>query len=110
MADLQTQLIATTKEYRTVKANILMAQKNKRQNELTKVELEKLPSAEKMYRGVGKMFMLTPRSEVMEYLETSIEKEGRVEGDLEGKLDYLERRMKSMQSNIAELTKNAASE
>jgi hypothetical protein len=29
---------------------------------------------------------------------------------LEGKLDYLERRMKSQQGNIAELTKSAASE
>lgn len=56
------------------------------------------------------MFMLSPRTEVMEYLDGSIEKEGKVEGDLEGKLDYLERRMKSMQSNIVELTKNAATE
>jgi prefoldin subunit 1 len=112
VADLQTQLISTTKEYRTVKANIMRCQKEKRSNELTKDELAKLPSSEdiKMYRGVGKMFMLSPRNEVMTHLDESIEREGKMESDLVGKLDYLERRMKSMQGNIAELTKNASSE
>lgn len=94
-----------------MKSNIMRAQKEKRGNELTRDELSKLPAGDiKMYRGVGKMFMLSPRDEVMDHLETSIEREGKVASDLEGKCDYLERRMKSMQGNIAELTKNAASE
>ena len=63
-----------------------------------------------MYRSIDKMFMLTPRSEVMTHLDDSIERESKIETDLEGKLDYLERRMKSQQANIAELTKVAASE
>lgn len=109
--DLQQQLLSTTKEYRTVKANILRAQKEKRSNQLTKDELSTLPPQDvKMYRSIGKMFMLTPRQQVMDYLDNSIEREGKVEVDLEGKLDYLERRMKSQQGNIAELTKSAASE
>jgi chaperonin cofactor prefoldin len=87
-----------------------MSQKSKRSNELTKSELEKIPNADKMYRNIGKMFMLQDRKDVMEYLTKEIEREGKAENDLEGKLDYLERRMKSMQSNIGELTKNAASE
>ena len=111
VSDLQAQLIATTKEYRTVKANILRSQKEKRSNELTQEELNKLPQEDvKMYRSVGKMFMLSPRNEIMTYLSDSVEKESKVESDLVGKLDYLERRMKSYQGNIAELTKNAASE
>ena len=109
--DLQQQLLSTTKEYRTVKANILRAQNEKRSNQLTKDELSTLPPQDvKMYRSIGKMFMLTPRQQVMDYLDNSIEREGKVEVDLEGKLDYLERRMKSQQGNIAELTKSAASE
>jgi prefoldin subunit 5 len=54
--------------------------------------------------------MLQDRKDVMEYLDREIERETKAEGDLVGKLDYLERRIKSMQSNIGELTKNAASE
>mmetsp|Transcript_1055 Transcript_1055/g.1845 ORF Transcript_1055/g.1845 Transcript_1055/m.1845 type:complete len:157 (-) Transcript_1055:99-569(-) len=110
--DLQQQLIATTKEYRMVKANIMKAQNGKRSNELTKQELEKMPSGTdaKMYRGVGKMFMLTSRSDIMTHLDESIDKEGKDEKDLTAKLDYLERRMKSQQQNIQELTKSASSE
>ncbi len=110
--DLQEQLISTTKEYRTVKANIIRAQKEKRSNELTKLELEKLPPGTdaKMYRGIGKMFMLTSRSNIMSHLDESIERETKIEADLIAKLDYLERRIKSQQQNIQELTKSASSE
>jgi chaperonin cofactor prefoldin len=110
--DLQLQLIATTKEYRMVKANIMKAQNGKRSNELTKVELEKLPqgSNSKMYRSVGKMFMLASRGEIMNHLKENIDDEEKEEKDLSGKLDYLERRMKSQQQNIQELTKSASSE
>lgn len=110
--DLQQQLIATTKEYRTVKANIMKAQNGNKSNELTKAELEKLPQGTdaKMYRSVGKMFMLTSRSDIITHLEESMEKEGKEEISLTAKLDYLERRMKSQQQNIQELTKSASSE
>jgi predicted O-linked N-acetylglucosamine transferase (SPINDLY family) len=71
--DLQQQLMSTTREYCTVKAHILHAQKEKRSNELIKSELDKLPPSNlevKMYRSIRKMFMLTPRSEVMTHLVT----------------------------------------
>ena len=90
----------------------MKAQKEKRSSEITRSELEKLPQGTdaKMYRGVGKMFMLTPRSDIMTHLEESIEREGKEEKDLSAKLDYLERRLKSQQQNIQELTKSASSE
>ena len=90
----------------------MKTQNGKRSNELTKGELEKLPQGAdaKMYRGVGKMFMLTSRSDIMTHLEESIDKEGREEKDLNAKLEYLERRIKSQQQNIHELTKSSSSE
>ena len=110
--DLQEQLVATTKEYRTVKANIFRAQKERKSNELTKLELENLPQGTdaKMYRAVGKMFMMTSRSDIMAHLEESMERESKAEADLSAKLDYLERRMKSQSQNIQELTKAASAE
>lgn len=108
--DLQQQLIATTKEYRIVKANIMKVQNGKRTNVLTKGELEKLPQGTdaKMYRSVGKMFMLAGRSDIMSYLDESIISEDKEENDLSAKLEYLERRMKSQQQNIHELTKSSS--
>ena len=110
--DLQQQLQATAKEYRIVKANITKAQNGKRSADITKGELEKMPQGTdaKMYRGVGKMFMLTSRLAVMSHLDESIEKDGKEEKDLTAKLAYLEKRLKSQQQNIQELTKTATSE
>merc|ERR1711966_552981 len=103
------QLIATTKEYRMVKANIARVQNGKRSSEITRAELEKMPQGTeaKMYRSVGKMFMLTSRSDIMTHLEESVDKE---EKELMAKLEYLERRMKSQQQNIMELTKSPSTE
>lgn len=110
--DLQQQLSATAKEYRIVQASINKAKHGRKSADITKSELEKLPQGTdaKMYRGVGKMFMLTSRSDIMTHLEDGIEKDGREEKDLSAKLDYLERRMKSQQQNIMELTKGATAE
>lgn len=110
--DLQQQLIATTKEYRMVKANIARVQNGKRSSEITRAELEKMPQGTeaKMYRSVGKMFMLTSRSDIMTHLEESVDEEGKDEKDLMAKLEYLERRMKSQQQNIMELTKSPSTE
>lgn len=108
--DLQQQLTATMKEYRIVQANINKAVHGRKSADITKSELEKLPRGTdaKLYRGVGKMFMLTSRSDIMTHLDDSIAKDGKDEKDLSAKLDYLERRMKSQQQNIIELTKGAA--
>lgn len=113
--DLQQQLVTTAKEYRVAKANLTKSQNGRRSGELTKEELERLPSPRggtdaRMYRGVGKMFMLSSRTDIMSHLEEGIEREGKEEKDLTAKLEYLERRMKSQQQNIQELTKSATSE
>ena len=75
-------------------------------HELTKNELEKLPISDtdtRMYRSIGKMFMLSSRPEVMENIEKSMAMEKLRETDLLQKQEYLERRIKSQQQNIQEL-------
>jgi len=106
VADLQQQMITTSKEFRQVKANISHAQKEKQSNEITKRELEKLPadSNAKLYQGVGKMFMLTKQNDIMLDLDRNIHKADEEEENLGGRLSYLERRLKSQQQNIQELT------
>lgn len=110
--DLQLQLIATTKEYRMAKAHLARAQNAKRSHEITRAEVDHLPqdAEPKMYRGVGKMFMRTSRADLVGHLEATVAKEGKAEKDLAAKLDYLERRMKSQQQNIVELTTAASTE
>ena len=105
LAELQQQYIQTNREYNTVKANIVMAQREYKTDEITKAELEKLPQGNdaKMYRGIGKMFLLSSRDQVMDHLDKNIEAEKKREGDLTQKLEYLERRIASQRSNMQEL-------
>jgi tetratricopeptide (TPR) repeat protein len=108
--DLQSQYRTTVKEFREVQGKIKRAQLSKRTSELTKNQLEELPkgSYSKLYRPVGKMFMLASESDIMTHLDETIAKEGKNETSLSSKLDYLEKRMKSQQQNIQELTKSAS--
>ncbi len=104
--DLQNQLKATVRDYSTVNADILKAQKSQRVNEITIRELDTLPkeSDTKMYMGVGKMFMAASREIVHSRLEEEIKDYDKKATELTQKKEYLERRMKSQQQNIFELT------
>jgi len=111
LTELQQQYVQTNREYNTVKANMLMAQREYKTDEITKTELEKLPEGDnaKMYRSVGKMFLLSDRNDVMDHLNKNMETEKKREDDLTQKLDYLERRMKSQRANIEELVRSPSS-
>ena len=111
LTELQQQYVQTNREYNTVKANILKAQREYKSDEITNAELEKLPQDDnaKMYRGIGKMFLLSSRDDVMDHLNKHMETEKKREGDLTQKLDYLERRMKSQRSNMEELLRSPPS-
>lgn len=110
VADLQQQFVSTSKEYQQVRAKISYQQRERKSNEITKREMEKLPASSdsKTYMCVGKMYMLTSRDDVMSQLDESITKSTKEEEDLSGKLSYLERRMNGQKQNIQELTKSAA--
>ena len=111
LQDLQQQYLMTTREYQTVQANIVHAQKELRANEITKSELGKLDGAPetRIYRGIGKMFVLSSQTEVMDHLTNSIESAQKREKDLGQKMEYLERRLKSQEQNMEELTKTRPS-
>ena len=109
--DLQQQYVQTNREFNTVKANIIKAQREHKSHEITKTELEKLPEDEdsQMYRGIGKMFLLSDRDEVMDHLTKSIDDEKKREHDLTQKMEYLERQMKSQRQNMEELMRSPSS-
>ena len=110
--DLQDQLRATAREFNIVNANIQKSEKEKKMNEITQSELEKLPNKtdSKMYRGVGKMFMLSSQDSIKDFLDESIKEDDKRVKDFSQKKVYLEKRMKSQQQNIIELTKSPSAE
>eukprot|EP00587_Corethron_hystrix_P006698 CAMPEP_0113326538 /NCGR_PEP_ID=MMETSP0010_2-20120614/18588_1 /TAXON_ID=216773 ORGANISM="Corethron hystrix, Strain 308" /NCGR_SAMPLE_ID=MMETSP0010_2 /ASSEMBLY_ACC=CAM_ASM_000155 /LENGTH=287 /DNA_ID=CAMNT_0000186903 /DNA_START=262 /DNA_END=1126 /DNA_ORIENTATION=+ /assembly_acc=CAM_ASM_000155 len=104
MMDLQEQFVATSREYNVVNANISKAQREQKVADLTRKELRGLDEGTKMYRGIGKMFVLSSHGECMKHLQSSIDVEKAAEKELMRKKDYLEKRRKSQQLNIQELT------
>jgi prefoldin subunit 1 len=109
LQDLHQSYIQSIRESKTVEANIAMAQREYKAQQLTKTELEQLPQPEdgddttKMYRSIGKMFLRASRTDIMEHIDKSMEAEQTKETDLTKKQQYLEKRIQSQQQNIQEL-------
>lgn len=112
LIDLQNQLRGSMRDFNVVNANIGKSQKELKMNEITVSELEKLPkdSDSKMYRGIGKMFMLCSQDDVYEHLEYEMAEDKKKITDMTQKKEYLDRRMKSQQQNIRELMAGPAAE
>jgi len=109
MIDLQQQFRASVRDYNICKSNIEKCQREQKINEITKDELDKLPLSEsdaKMYRGIGKMFLLASRAEVDQYLDDEIDLVKKKEIEYQAKLEYLEKRLKSQRQNIEELSRS----
>jgi len=117
--DLQQQFIANSREHNILKASLTRSQREQKVNSITSAELEKLENNGaqngeiqdtekiKMYRGIGKMFMLSDQVQVMQYLREGLEKEKKKELDMTSKMEYLEKKMTSQQNNIQELIKSS---
>ena len=105
LMDLRQQYTQTKRDYGTAQAEVNKLQREIKVSEITKSELDSLPenSDAKMYQGVGKMFMLSTREDVISDLEKTTKESKSKEGDMSKKLSYLENRLKSQEQNIREL-------
>jgi chaperonin cofactor prefoldin len=81
-------------------------------NQFTKSEIQECLSSNgnnnknNMYRGIGKMFLKQHPEDILSYLNDQIQTAKKKEMEMNAKMEYLDKRMKSQQQNIAELTKS----
>jgi len=102
--DLQIQYGNTAREYNTVKANLTKAAREEKMYGVTFSEVKENPSVSGDYfRSVGKLFMRSSQTDILEHLETNIQGQKKKQQELTGKSDYLEKRLKSQQMNMKEL-------
>jgi chaperonin cofactor prefoldin len=101
--DLRMQHNKTAREYNTVQANLTKAQQEEKMFHLTLQELEERPSTN-YYRSVGKVFVQSSRPQILQHLNTNITGQQKKQQELTGKMDYLEKRLKSHQLNMKELS------
>ncbi|MGK3745577.1 MAG: chaperonin cofactor prefoldin [Bacillariaceae sp.] len=103
--DLQMQYGTSAREYNTVNANLNKAQREEKMYGITLSEVEQNPSASGNYfRSVGKLFLQSTKPEVTEHLQSNIDNQKKTQEELTGKKDYLEKRLKSQQMNMKELS------
>jgi len=103
--DLQVQYGNTAREYNTVKANFNRAAREEKMYGITLSEVKESPSVSGEYfRSVGKLFMRSTQTDILTHLESNIQSQKKKQQELTGKSDYLEKRLKSHQMNMKELT------
>lgn len=104
LMDLQVQYRKTAKDYQICQASIGACDKTMKVNQITIAELQDIPIEEerKMYRGVGKMFMMDSKVQIFEHLNDEIKDNEKKILDLGQKKEYLEKRMTSQRQNILE--------
>jgi Putative Zn-dependent protease, contains TPR repeats len=104
LMDLQEQYRKTVKDYQVVQATIAASEKTLKINQITIGELQGIPMEEerKMYRGIGKMFLMEGKDEIFKHLNEENNENVRKIEDLTQKKDYLEKRMTSQRQNILE--------
>lgn len=106
--ELQEQYVATNRELQIVNSNIQKSQREQKLADITLSEINKMTSGDdgrNLYRGVGKMFMLSSRPEVLDHLKKSTADAKKDESDFIQKRVYLQKRIGSQQQNLQELIK-----
>jgi chaperonin cofactor prefoldin len=81
-----------------------MCQRDLRSTLVTSQQIETYEAETPLYRAVGKAFHLTPKQSVEDFLKGEQEKLNKTQKDLEGRKEYLERRISNNRSNMADIT------
>lgn len=102
--ELQEQITSYTRDLRSVNGRLAMAQRDTRSNQITRGHLDSYSETVPLYRAVGKAFLLTPKNNIENRLDTELESLTKNQRDLLDRKEYLERRIQSNTQNIRDLT------
>ena len=107
MLELSNQLRLTMRDCNVMKAKIMTEEKSLKAAQITKREMDDLPKDNntKIYRGVGKMFMVSTREDIDTHLNDEMKASEAAITEMNLKTEYLEKRIKSTQQNMMELRK-----
>jgi len=105
LAEIQEQYIAANKELKEVRAKGVAATGEKRRTELTLAELSKVGDDTRLFRSVGKAFMLAARPELLNDLEERVSEAEKRATSMEARHAYLEARLSSHEAILKEAAK-----
>lgn len=102
LTEVQEQYIAANKELKEVRSKGVAAAGEKRRNELCLSELGKVSEETRLFNSVGKMFVSTPRAQVVSQLEGKVAEAEQRATDLEARHAYLEAKISSHEAILKE--------
>jgi tetratricopeptide (TPR) repeat protein len=102
--ELQEQTSSYTRDLRAVIARLNGLSREAAATDNTQNQLKEFPASTKLYRGIGKVYVLQNRNVIDECLETEINIIDKNYKDLQDRKEYLERRIQSNQTNLRDLT------
>ena len=104
--DAQNKYLEYKGQYLQTSRMVEVLQNEKRKVELTLQQLEETPANTKTYQQIGRMFLLTPRTDIEKSIKQNIQKNEDQREEYEKKRKYLETRLnqtsKQMQDLIVE--------
>lgn len=106
VAQLGEQYHTTARELQEVKAKLNGATREQKATELTLRQVESMAEETPLYRAVGKMFLLSNKTEVTSCLEEKAEEDRKKQHDLTARQTYLQRRLQSQEANLKDLVAN----
>mmetsp|Transcript_25013 Transcript_25013/g.36932 ORF Transcript_25013/g.36932 Transcript_25013/m.36932 type:complete len:256 (-) Transcript_25013:140-907(-) len=108
LMELQEQTSNYARDLRGVQGSLASCQRDLRSNLVTKQQIDTYDAETPLYRTVGKAFLREPRDSIETFLQKESEKLSKTQRDLEGRKEYLERRIASNKSNIADIASSSA--
>jgi len=107
LRELEESYQQTERELQEVQGRLMSSQREQKMISLTSKQIENVPETNKMYRSVGKMFMLTPKADMDGILQEQGQTEKKTQTELMSRRKYLQRRITSQEENIKDLMQNA---
>ncbi|KAI4248116.1 MAG: hypothetical protein L6R40_001205 [Gallowayella cf. fulva] len=105
--EIETQAITAQREINVVKTAVASKQRDIRMLELTSTEVKQLSNDTKVYEGVGKMFMSTPKDNVQTRLLSETAELKSDISSLNKKLHYLETTYKNSREHMDQIFKSS---
>ncbi len=102
--ELQEQTNSYSRDLRAVVARLNSLSREAAATDNTQTQLKEFPEDTKLYRGIGKAYVLQPRTTINNCLEQELNLIDKNYKDLQDRKEYLERRIQSNQSNLRDLT------
>jgi prefoldin subunit 1 len=101
--DLQVKMITTRNQMKLIGTQVDALKRQATHSKLTEAELKQLDETVPMYEGIGRMFALSTKEQILTGLENKTKlNEARV-ASLEKNKDYLEKSLKDSENSLREL-------